>query len=68
MPQLLILLCIFAATAVTIGLEQTVYTVHEGAEYQVVCAEVLSGNTAGRDIEISYLITCTSMQGMERTG
>ena len=33
------------------------YSVSEVAEYQAVCAEVLSGSVAGREIEISYTTT-----------
>ena len=45
------------ATPVTIGLQQTAYSVYETDEYQVVCAEVLSGDIAGRNIEIDYITT-----------
>ena len=40
-----------------IGLQQTMYSISEVAEYQAVCAEVLSGSVAGREIEISYATT-----------
>jgi len=42
---------------VRIGLQQTMYSVSDGVEYQAVCAEVLSGSIAGREIEISYTTT-----------
>ena len=47
-----------------IGLEQTEYIVHEGTKYQVVCTEVLSGNVAGKEIEISYSTTITDTLGI----
>ena len=47
-----------------IGLEQTEYIVHEGTKYQVVCTEVLSGNVAGKEIEISYNTTITDTLGI----
>ena len=40
----------------TIGLQQSQYTVVETADYQFVCAEVQSGSVAGRDIEIDYTV------------
>ena len=33
------------------------YSVIDVVEYQAVCAEVLSGSIAGREIEISYATT-----------
>ena len=45
------------ATPVTIGLQQTAYSVYETDEYQVVCAEVLSGGIARRNITIDYKTT-----------
>lgn len=45
------------ATPVTIGLQQTAYSVYETDEYQVVCAEVMSGDIAGRNIKIDYETT-----------
>jgi hypothetical protein len=41
-------------TFVTIGLQNTTYSVDEADEYQVVCAEVLSGDIDGRSIIIGY--------------
>lgn len=40
---------------VTIGLQQTAYTVGEVDDYQLVCLEVLSGDIDGREIIINYL-------------
>ncbi|CAI8052157.1 hypothetical protein GBAR_LOCUS28549, partial [Geodia barretti] len=43
-------------TPVTIGLQESQYTVTESEDYQFVCAEVQSGDVAGRDIEIDFVI------------
>ena len=40
--------------SVTIGLQQTAYTVTEIDEQQLVCFEVLSGYITGSDIVIDY--------------
>ena len=48
---------LLTATPVTIGLQQTAYSVYETDEYQVVCAEVLSGDIAGRNIKIDFITT-----------
>ena len=47
----------YIATLVTIGLQKTAYPVDETDEYQVVCAEVLSGDIDGRSIVIGYITT-----------
>ena len=47
----------------TIGLQQTAYSVYETDEYQVVCAEVLSGDIAGRNIMIDYITTSDTAEG-----
>ena len=39
------------------------YSVHETDGYQVVCAEVQSGDIAGRTIEISYSTTSGTALG-----
>ena len=54
---------ILTATLVTIGLQQTMYSVHETDGYQVVCAEIQSGDIAGRTIEISYSTTSGTALG-----
>ena len=46
-----------------IGLQQTMYSVHETDGYQVVCAEIQSGDIAGRTIEISYSTTSGTALG-----
>ena len=51
------------ATSVTIGLQKTSYSVYETDEYQVVCAEVLSGDIAGRSIDISYITEGDTAEG-----
>ena len=43
-------------TPVTIGLQESQYSVTESEDYQFVCAEVQSGDVAGRDIEIDFVI------------
>ena len=54
---------ILTATPVRIGLQQTMYSVHETDGYQVVCAEIQSGDIAGRTIEISYSTTSGTALG-----
>ena len=43
-------------TPVSIGLQMTEYSVIEPENYQFVCAEVQSGDVAGRDIEIDFIV------------
>ena len=43
-------------TPVSIGLQTTEYSVIEPEDYQFVCAEVQSGDVAGRDIEIDFVV------------
>ena len=43
-------------TPVSIGLQMTEYSVIEPEDYQFVCAEVQSGDVAGRDIEIDFVV------------
>lgn len=38
----------------TVGLQQTAYTVTEVDDYQLVCFEVLSGDVDGRELVFSY--------------
>ena len=47
----------------TIGLQETFYSVYETDEYQVVCAEVLSGDIAGRYIDIEYTTESDTAEG-----
>ena len=44
----------YKAYAVTVGLQQTAYTVTEVDDYQLVCFEVLSGDVDGRELVFSY--------------
>lgn len=41
----------------TVGIQQTTYTVGEVDEYQLVCFEVLSGDIDGREIVFDYSTT-----------
>ena len=50
-------LAITAAYSVTVGMQQTAYTVTEVDEYQLVCFEVLAGDVEGREIVIDYSTT-----------
>jgi len=54
---------ILTATPVTIGLQQTVYSVLETDGHQVVCVEIQSGDIAGRTIEFNYSTTNGTAQG-----
>ena len=54
---------ILTATFVRIGLQQTMYSVHETDGYQVVCAEIQSGDIAGQTIEINYSTTSGTALG-----
>ena len=54
---------ILTATPVRIGVQQTMYSVYETDGYQVVCAEIQSGDIAGRMIEISYSTTSGTALG-----
>ena len=45
-----------ANTAVTIGLQESQYTVSDSDDYQFLCAEVRTGDVDGRDIEIKYIV------------
>lgn len=38
----------------TVGLQQTAYTVTEVDDYQLVCFEVLSGDVDGRELVFDY--------------
>lgn len=40
----------------TIGLEETQYSVPETADYKFVCAELQSGSIDGRNIDIVYSV------------
>lgn len=46
----------FTVTPVTIGLEETQYSVPETADYKFVCAELQSGSIDGRNIDIVYSV------------
>lgn len=46
-----------AAYSVTVGFEQTAYTVDEVDDYQLVCFKVLSGNLASRELTFDYTTT-----------
>lgn len=48
------ILNIVAAYSVTVGLQQTAYTITEVDGYQLVCLEVLSGNVEGRELVFDY--------------
>ena len=48
----------------TIGLQKTSYSVYETDKYQVVCAEILSGDIAGRSIDISYTTEGDTAEGI----
>ena len=63
-----ILSFLLLATSVTIGLQKTSYSVYETDEYQVVCAEVLSGDIAGRSIDIEYVTTSDAAEGKTSRG
>ena len=52
-------------TSVTIRLQETSYSVYETDEYQVVCAEVLSGDIAGRNIVIEYSTESDTAEGRD---
>lgn len=45
---------ILAALSVTVGIQQTTYTIGEIDDYQLVCIEVLSGDIDGREIVFDY--------------
>jgi len=47
-------LTLYTATEVTVGLQQTLYSVRESDGVQLVCTTVLSGSVAGRTITINY--------------
>ena len=51
----------------TIGLQETAYSVYETDEYQVVCAEVLSGDIAGQSIDIDYTTESDTAEGTTQT-
>ena len=51
---LLCTLTIYTATEVTVGLQQTMYSVKESDGMQLVCTRIISGSVAGRTITISY--------------
>ena len=53
-------------TPVTIGLQESQYTVTESEDYQFVCAEVQSGDVAGRDIEIDFVIDDSGIVSMSQ--
>ena len=54
---------ILTAAPVRIGLQQTIYSVNETDGYQVVCAEIQSGDIDERTIEISYSTTSGTALG-----
>ena len=56
-----IFLTAFTTTPVTIGLQQLQYSNQDTADYQFVCAEVMSGSIAGRDITLHYVVSDAGM-------
>ena len=54
-------LAAFTTTPVTIGIQQLQYSVQDTADYQFVCAEVMSGSIAGRDIILRYVVSDAGM-------
>ena len=60
----MLVLFVETATSVTIGLQETSYSVYETGEYQVVCAEVLSGDIAGCSIDINYITESDTAEGI----
>ena len=44
-----------AVLPVTVGIQQTAYTVDEVDDYQLVCVEVLAGDIDGREVTVNYL-------------
>ena len=63
-PLLNTVVYILTATPVRIGLQQTMYSVLETNGYQVVCAEVQSGDIAGQTIELNYSTTSGTALGI----
>ena len=56
------IICLAPTVApVSIGLQQSQYSVLETEDYQFVCAEVQSGDVAGREIEINYIVEDSGM-------
>lgn len=51
----------YTESQVTIGLEQTEYSVADTADYQILCAEVQSGSIDGRDIQMQFTVTDNGM-------
>ena len=49
-----LLFLMHVAYSVTIGLQQTAYTVSEADQHQLVCLKVLSGDVDGREFVINY--------------
>ena len=47
----------FLAYSVTVGMQQTAYTVGEVDGYQLVCFELVSGDLAGRELTFDYSTT-----------
>ena len=47
----------YTVTPITIGVQHTTYSVGEIDGTQAVCIEVISGDTAGREIVINYSTT-----------
>jgi len=50
---------------VRLGLQQTEYTVYDIIDYLAVCAQVLSGNIAGKNIVVNYTTTTTDVIGIK---
>ena len=46
-----------SALSVTVGMQQTAYTVGEVDDYQLVCFKVLSGDLDNREIVFDYTTT-----------
>ena len=48
---------LFSAYSVTVGVQQTAYTVGEVDGYQLVCFELVSGDLARRELTFDYSTT-----------
>ena len=53
----------FTVTEVTLGLQQTAYTVTEDDSTAFLCAEIILGSIAGRTITIDYETTDNGAEG-----
>ena len=53
-------------TSVTIGLQQSYYSVREDGGFLQVCVEILSGDTEGRTISLDYTTVDGTAEGKKR--